>query len=586
MNFFLVAQTFSHIEQESSRIAMTILLADLLKQAASDDAASIAYMALGGIYPDYQGHTFNFAEKNMTNVLGKLFTTTTNTIAETAKKLGDLGAVFAEKQKKNSDCHLTIHKLKETLNEFLSLKGSRSQEAKEELLISLLSNVDSLSGKYIIRIILGKLRLGFSDMTILDAASWMITGDKTLRPHLEQAYNVCADIGHLVKTIKEHGPTCLTSITLTAGIPVRPAAAERMNSAEEIIKKLGTCIAQPKLDGFRLQVHIDRTKHPFIIKFFSRNLQDMSAMFPDLSQAVMQLPIKTLIAEGEAIAYDRETGSFLPFQETVKRRRKYDIADTAESIPLQLYLFDLLLLDGTTLLEQPYTARRQLLEKLLRPVIATKSSSLILIEEHKITAASQLQSYFEETIAEGLEGLMLKRLDAPYQAGKRNFNWIKFKRHETGCLDDTIDTVILGYYAGQGKRASFGIGALLVGVYNEQNDTFETIAKIGTGLTDLEWIEIKHQCDSIKINHRPAQIVCPKELYPDVWVNPELLCIVRADEITKSPLHTAGKTDIETGFALRFPRFMGRREDKSAQDATTTTEIKELFTLQFHKTSS
>ncbi len=583
MKFSHVAKAFHQIEQESSRLTMTALLADLFKQADPEEAATIAYMALGGIYPDYKGYTFNFAEKNMIGVLGSLFNKETSVISAAVKKLGDLGAVFAEYQQPKSTADiLTISKLKEQLDELLSIKGSRSQEAKEELLTSLLYETDPLSGKYIMRIILGKLRLGFSDMTLLDAASWMMTGDKTLRPRLEQAYNVCADIGCIVKKLKDHDASGLATITITAGIPVRPAAAERMNSAEEIINKLGPCIAQPKLDGFRLQVHIDKTQQIPTIKFFSRNLQDMSAMFPDLYKVVQQLQVTTMIAEGEAIAYDLETGSFLPFQETVKRRRKHDVADTAQSIPLRLYLFDLLLLDGISLLDQPYTKRRQHLAEIINNTPLVDATSIMLIEEQTMTTAPQLYNYFEQTVAQGLEGLVLKRPDAPYQAGKRNFNWIKFKRHETGNLDDTIDCVILGYYAGHGKRATFGIGALLVGVYNEQHDTFETIAKIGTGLTDLEWMDAKTVCDDLKVDHQPANVVCPKELYPDVWTDPRQVCIIRADEITKSPLHTAGKTTQESGLALRFPRFMGRRDDKSATDVTTVTEIKELFSLQFH----
>ena len=178
---------------------------------------------------------------------------------------------------------------------------------------------------------------------------------------------------------------------------------------------------------------------------------------------------------------------------------------------------------------------------------------------------------------------MVKRPDAHYQPGKRNFNWIKLKRHEVGQLTDTIDAVVLGYYAGRGKRASFGIGAFLVGFYNPATDTFETVAKIGTGLSDEEWVDLKKRCDHDAVDTQPHNVVCAPELAPDVWVAPTTVVIVRADEITQSPLHTAGRTKTELGFALRFPRFMGYSLDKLPTQATTVHELKELYRLQFAK---
>jgi DNA ligase-1 len=183
-------------------------------------------------------------------------------------------------------------------------------------------------------------------------------------------------------------------------------------------------------------------------------------------------------------------------------------------------------------------------------------------------------------IAEGLEGIVVKRPDAIYQPGKRNFNWIKLKRQEEGHIEDTIDCVILGYYAGSGKRATFGIGAFLVGVFNKKEDRFETVAKVGTGLTDQEWIDLKKQCDAIKRMQKPSNVICVKELYPDVWVIPDIVCQIRADEITKSPTHAAGKEGNMLGLALRFPRLMGYRKDKGPEDATTVAELKTMFKHQ------
>jgi len=278
--------------------------------------------------------------------------------------------------------------------------------------------------------------------------------------------------------------------------------------------------------------------------------------------------------------YDPNTGSFLPFQETVKRKRKHGIEKVAQQMPLRVFLFDLLFLDGQEYLSKTHAQRRK---KLLSLFKNQPEDAVQVIDEKKITTGKQLEEYFNQNIAAGLEGLVVKREDSIYRPGKRNFSWIKLKRQEEGHLDDTIDCVILGYYAGKGKRAQFGIGAFLVGIYNEKEDAFQTIAKVGTGLSDAEWKKLKKECDGIAVKNRPSSVVCPKELYPDVWTAPELVCIIRADEISLSPLHTAGKTKEKLGYALRFPRFMGARPDKEPQQATSVKEIKGLYKNQFER---
>jgi DNA ligase-1 len=434
-----------------------------------------------------------------------------------------------------------------------------------------------------VRIILGKLRLGFSDMTIVDALSWMISGNKTLRGIIEDAYNICADIGLIAHTLKEKGIDALKDMHAQVGIPIRPAAAERLPTAADIVEKIGPCVAQPKLDGFRLQIHIDKRKEKPVIKFFSRHLQDMSAMFPDLTKAVSELPVQTCICEGEAIVFNADTGSFLPFQETVKRKRKHGIEQAMSDLPLQIFLFDLLYLNGSDLLDEPHEKRRDTLIDIVKKI---KSEVVRVDAEVPIHTAGQLEAYFNEAISAGLEGLVVKRPQAPYQPGKRGFNWIKLKRIEGGQLEDTVDAVILGYYAGEGKRVHFGIGAFLVGVYNKKEDRFETIAKVGTGLKDEDWKELRKKCDAIAVSAQPKNVVCASELHPDVWVNPELVCAIFADEITLSPLHSAAKTEKQLGYALRFPRFMGYRSDKGPEEATTIDEIAHLYKDQFPSAGS
>jgi len=584
MKFSFVAQVFENIEKESSRTKITRLLAELLKKATPDEAAIIAYLSLGSLNPTYISTQFNFAEKSLIKVLAKLFDISTTKVATLAAKTGDLGLVFEKAEyKPKIESELSVKSVNKELQEFLAITGTGSQELKEKKLLEILKQLGADSAKYVVRVIVGKLRLGFSDMTLLDAFSWMEFGDKSIRKELEEAYNVSVDIGLIIKTLKEDGLKKIRHMSIIPGIPIRPAAAERMPDSKSIVKKIGKCIAQPKLDGFRLQVHIDKKTKTPKIKFFSRNLQDMSQMFPDLKKVVSELSVKDLVAEGEAIAFEPETGTFLPFQETVKRKRKYEIEKAIQDFPLKLYLFDVLYLNGESFLEKTHKERRKELLKLFKSKIIKKQDVLYPIEEAEISKSEELENYFLDCISVGLEGVVVKKIDSPYRPGKRNFNWIKLKREESGHLKDTIDCVILGYYLGHGKRVAFGIGAFLVGIYNKKEDRFETVAKIGTGLTDKQWKEQKKMCDEIKVANKPSDVECAKELYPDVWVEPKIVCMIRADEITKSPLHKAGETEKDPGFALRFPRIMGYRPDKSARDATTIKELKKLFDMQHSK---
>lgn len=580
MKFKDIAQAFAQIEQTDSRNDITALLAHLLKKASVQESGIICNIAVGELYPPYHETLFNIAQKTMEPIVALLLDESIDAIKKKVRTIGDIGQLVEQGHWRQQGSDLFLHDVYHELIAIAEISGTGSQDKKSKQLEKLLRSVDPLSAKYIVRIVLGKLRLGFSDMTIIDALSWMEAGNKSLKTVIEDAYNTCADMGRIAMTLKEGGIQALKKLSIELGIPIRPAAAERLPTAAEIFEKIGPCIAQPKLDGFRLQIHINNSGRTSKISFFSRNLKNMSAMFPDLVKALENLKVTTLICEGEAIGYDPNTHTFLPFQETVKRKRKHGIEKIAQEFPLKLFLFDLLYINGKSLLDASHNERFTMLKKI---VPANEKSPLLVIEERSINSAQELDEYFKEVVSEGLEGLVVKRPNAHYQPGKRNFNWIKLKRSAEGELEDTIDTVILGYYAGAGRRAPFGIGAFLVGVYHKEQDRFETIAKVGTGLSDVQWKDLKKKCDEYAVTTKPHNVVCAKELYPNQWVTPQLVCEVFADEITKSPLHTAGKTGEKDGLALRFPRFIGYREDKSPEDATTVTEIKEMYQHQGKK---
>ena len=390
-------------------------------------------------------------------------------------------------------------------------------------------------------------------------------------------------MGLIAKTLWEKGLPAVEKLDVRVGSPIRSELCERLPNAEKVIEKMSFDSAQDKevgvdtqykYDGFRVQIH----KNGNEVRMFSRNLEEMTHMFPELIEATLsQVKAKNVILDSEALAYNPESEEFLPFQETTKRRRKHGIEEAAKSLPLKAFVFDILYKDGKSLLDEPLVKRMDILKETIK-----EDNILIRTKNQTIKDPKELNTILEDAISKGLEGVVVKRLDSPYVAGGRNFNWVKLKRHSDGELNDTIDCVILGYIYGRGKRAEFGAGALLVGVYDKEKDEFVSVSKLGTGLTDDEWREIHNRADTIAVDTKPARINSTIE--PSVWVKPEIVIEVLADEITRSPSHTAGKTEDEPGYALRFPRLVKfREEDKKPEDATSVTELIEMFEGQGKK---
>ncbi len=394
------------------------------------------------------------------------------------------------------------------------------------------------------------------------------------REIFDRAFNLRTDLGDISETIFAERIGELASIEPRVFSPIRPALAERLLTPEQIIEKIGKCSVEGKYDGFRLQIH----KKGEQVKIFSRKEEPMTHMFPDIVDAVKrEFSAKDAIFEGEAIAVDEKGTRYLPFQVTIQRKRKHDIGLKAKEIPLKLFAFELLFADGTDYTNIPYEERRTALEGMIH-----KNSKMIKIADRIIAEKpQQLQKYFEDSLKKGLEGIIAKDLNAKYIAGARKFAWIKLKK-SYGKSVDTFDVVIIGYYFGKGKRTQFEFGGVLTAVYDPASNKFKSIAKVGTGFSEEQMQEFAAALEKIALKGKPPSVEC--EMKPDVWVEPKIVIEVNADEITKSPTHTAGKSaGEEEGFALRFPRMISLRKDKKAQDATSEAEIFEMFELQQQK---
>ncbi|RJR14908.1 ATP-dependent DNA ligase [Candidatus Microgenomates bacterium] len=609
MYFYDLAQYFQKLEDTASRLTITEILAQLYKELNAQEAKQVSYLLQGRVAPVFAPIEFGIADKMMIRSIAIATGTKDTEVLALFKKLGDFGSVAqevkrqkakgkSESQKfppkadqplaekiKNTNQKLKIIEVFESLLEIALSTGSGSQEKKLQLLADLLSRADPLSARFIVRIPLGKLRLGFSDMTILDALSWMEMGSKAKRKDIERAYNVRPDLGFIAETIKKKKIAGLAHVTPTVGTPILMARANRLTSAEDIILKIGKCAVEFKYDGLRLQVHYRQGKSE--IKMFSRNLEDVTPMFPDIVEAVQkQITADEVILEGEIVAYNPKTGVHVPFQETMQRKRKYNIAEKALEIPVKLYAFELLFLNGKNYIHEPYIERK----KQLRTIIS-KGKTLVYAQEHIVAEKKQVETLFDESVSLNFEGIIAKKLNGTYEAGMRGWNWIKYKKAMNTQIADTVDVVVMGYTLGEGKRTSFGVGQFLAGIYDDQKDLFLTVTKVGTGLTDEQFKEFIKRTEKLKINAQPKNYLIDKLLEPDVWLKPSLIVELGADEITRSPVHTAGRImgpsksgtaqEVKTpGYALRFPRLVRFRDDKKATDATTVKEIKDLFAKQ------
>ena len=577
MNFIKVAELYEKIEETTKRLEMTDHLVNLFKETPPSLIDKVVYLTQGKLYPDFVGIELGMAERMAIDAISRATLVAKREIDKLYKKFGDLGVTTEELLKRRFPPAkaLTVEDVYSTFEKIAHTSGKGSVEVKVRLLAELIRRSVPKEAKYIVRIVTRRLRLGIGDMTILDALAVAFTGDKDNRPKLEEAYNLSSDLGLVAKTLAEKGMEGIEKFEITLGKPVRPMLAERISSAEEILERLGgKGSAEFKYDGLRIQAHLS----PEAIYLFSRRMENITHQFPDVIEALKgSLKAERAVVEGECVAVDPNTGDMYPFQMISRRRgRKYEIERMMEEIPVNLYLFDILYLDGKDLTKSSYLERRKALESIV------EEGEIIKLAEYKIVDDPQtLDEYMKIAVERGCEGLIVKSIDEDsiYTAGKRGFKWLKYKREYKSEMGDTVDLVIVGAFAGKGKRAGT-YGALLMAAYNHEEDVFETLCKLGTGFTDEDLERLPKILEPYKIDRCHPRVI--SKLDADVWFVPALVLEIKGAELTLSPSHTCawGKIAENSGLAIRFPRLENWRMDKSPEDATTVKEIVEMYKSQ------
>ena len=582
MKFSVLAETLEKMEKTTKRLELTQLLVDLFEKTPPEIVSKVVYLIQGKLRPDFEGVEIGVAEKLVIRAVYRSTAIATKKIEDAYRIDGDLGHAVSKLIEQKTQTTLfdetvsnapnTVEWVYDSLFKMAELEGSGKNvlDKKMNYIASLLNNVSPIEAKFIIKILIGTMRLGVGDNTIMDALAIAFTKSKDNRENLEAAYNVSSDLGKVAKVAAKKGLNGIKQFQVLVFNPIRPMLADRVKSEQEAIKKMGNKFAaEYKLDGERIQIHLENSK----VDLFSRRLENIRKYYPDIVENIPKaLKVKNAILEAEAVAINENTGEFLPFQELMHRRRKYNVDKAVLQYPITLNFFDVLYSDGKSMMELSYEKRRKVLEDIISEDNFSK-----LVPQIIVTSENEIEEFLENSINAGCEGLMLKALDARYRAGARGSNWLKLKREYRNELGDSLDLVVIGAFFGHGRRTG-RYGTLLLATYNDKEDTFPSICKVGTGFTDEnldQFFQILSDKVTLKKNPR-----IKSKMEADVWFEPELVIEIVASEITLSPIHKTAENIVRksSGLALRFPKFTGKiRLEKSPEDASTDQEVISLY---------
>jgi len=570
------------LESTTERLRMISILAQLFKELEPEELEKAVYLLLGELWPDWAGKPeLGIAEKMCLEAISRATGISKKELERKFKSIGDIGrlAEIAVQKKKLMALQfqqLTIKDVYNNLAKAARASGPGSQDLKIRILTGLFISASPIEARYIGRIVLGQMRLGIQEMTILDGLAQAFFGTKEKRPIIEAAFNRYPDIGYIAKVVAKEGADGLQKIKIQPGVPIRPMLAERLSSPTEILSKLGGVgVAEYKYDGERAQIH----KKGNEVIIFSRRMENITNQYPDVVDAVRgAINAESCIVEGEIVCIDPDTEEMRPFQELMHRKRKYDIARAMQEYPVKVFLFDCMYVNGEELIDKPY------------PEIVKVTDRVTLATSKVVRSPEELEEFMMKAIEDGCEGVVVKSTsnDAVYEAGARGWKWIKYKRDYKSEMMDTVDLVVIGAFHGRGRRSGT-YGALLVAAYNPDKDVFESVCKVGSGFTDTQLAELPRILEPYIMKQKPHNV--DTEMEPDVWVEPKLVIEVLGAEITLSPVHTCGKEMVfnefkkKAGLAIRFPRFINWRPDKGPTDATTSEEIFEMYKKQLKKLS-
>ena len=563
MRYATLAEAFEKLEKTAAYLEKNDIIAGILKKTPVEEMERVILLLLGKTYPAYVSKETGVGLQQLKKAVAQASGYSISEVDKLMKQVGDLGEVTRQLLGKKKQVTLfaeplTVKKVFENIKMLPEITGEGSVDRKIAAIAEILSSSTPLEAKYITRTVLGDLRIGVAEGRLRDAIA---TAFGVAPDVVEHAYMLTTDYAVVAKAAAAKREKGLKELGLEIGHPVNPMLAQRAESLDEIMERMGGKAAfEIKLDGIRIQAHKDGDK----VTLFTRRMEDYTSMFPDLVGPLRQaLKPKRAIVDGELVAMDKKAKKPMPFQEVLKRRRKYEIKEAIEQIPVEIHLFDVLMTDGESLLDEPYTRRRAELEKMVKPV----PGKVMVVEQIVSDKPDEIKAFMDKSLAMGHEGLLAKDLKANYRAGRREFVWLKLKP-----TLETLDLVVVGGLYGKGKRAGY-FGSYILAARDEDDGRFKTVTKCGSGYTDEDLKELTKMFKKIQIEkpHEDVDI----EIDCDAYFEPKVVFEVAWEEIQISP------AEKHTGhYGLRFPRFVRIREDRRPEEINSVQEIAEMYEVQ------
>jgi len=556
--FAKLSEVCEQIVATSPRLGKMDLAGRLLSELPHEEVEAAALLLIGQPFPRASSRVLDLDWASLSRLLEELLSPAPNRFATLFRETGDVGEVVRRlypeagrvPQKTLVEEPLTIPGVYATFAAIADLQGPGAQRRKTALLRSLFSRATALEAKYLTKILIGDQRIGFNEGMLESTVARTFNLRLSL---VRRANMLLGNIGAVAYIGRIQGAAGLQSVQLRPFTPILPMlAAHAEDVAEALEQHGGECAFETKLDGARVQIHLQRDG-VCQIRIYSRRLTDVTASLPELIELIeRQVTTSSCILEGEVIARGPD-GRPYPFQHLMRRfRRVHDIKDMVEALPVSLVLFDLLMLNGEALIDSPYTMRRQGLEGVCGTIPVVRQ--LITTDPHRAT------EFFDLAIQEGHEGLMAKRLDSTYKPGIRGKAWLKIKRSM-----ETLDLIITAAEYGSGRRHRW-LSDYHLAARDPETGELRMLGKTFKGLTDAEFEDITSRLLALKVDQHRNVVV----------VKPQLVAEVEYDEIQQSPTYPSG-------MALRFARIKRLRYDKSPEEADTIQHVRELFTLQFKR---
>jgi len=613
--YLALANTLLAIEETSGRLRTIEILSNYFRSVMvqnPEDLLPSIYMTLNRLAPAWEGMELGIGETLLMKAIANTTGRSVSQIKADLSKFGDLG-VIAENSKGSQrtmfqPAPLTVPTVFARLREVAAMTGNASAGKKVDKIQALLVACRGSEARYLIRSLAGKLRIGLAEQSVLQALAQACLqtplGQDAYPPpvhtafksadsdafkeklagvafSLKTAYCECPSYDLMVPALLESGVDELKHrCKITPGIPMKPMLAHPTKGIQEVLTRFEnlkfTC--EWKYDGERAQVHLHEDGK---INIYSRNQEDNTTKYPDIIkrfQACHTDRVKSAVLDCEAVAWDREKQTIQPFQVLSTRKRK-DAVESEIKVQVCLFGFDLLYLNGESLVRKNFEERRALLREHFREV----PGEFLHAKAVDGTTTEEIQEALEESIKDNCEGLMVKTLDkeATYEIARRSHNWLKLKKDYLDGVGDTMDLVVIGGYLGKGKRTG-GYGGFLLACYDPENEEYQSICKIGTGFSDESLIKHAAFFKDHVIPKAKSYYAYDSGHEPDHWFEPVQVWEVKCADLSVSPVHKAalGIVDPAKGVSLRFPRFICIREDKNAEDATNAEQVAQMYKNQ------